>query len=136
MCASGDNGMLPADLHRAERYWRWSFGDKPCNVLGRMWCEADDAGELGVLEAGELLWDEAPACQGDAALSEQRHQWPLISQCLSPPTPRRCKTYLGRRSQAWSGNCVWESALAAHVWANPEDCRWTTVSGSATTESG
>ena len=52
--------MLPADLHRAERYWRCSFGDRPCSVLGRMWCEADDAGELGVLEAGELLWDEAP----------------------------------------------------------------------------
>lgn len=61
VCASGDRGMLPADLHRAERYWRWSFGDSPCSVLGRMWCDADDAGELGVLDAGELLWDEAPA---------------------------------------------------------------------------
>lgn len=60
VCASGDSGMLPADLQRAERYWRCSFGDRPCSVLGRMWCEADDAGELGVLEAGELLWDEAP----------------------------------------------------------------------------
>lgn len=27
--ASGDSGMLPADLQRAERYWRCSFGDRP-----------------------------------------------------------------------------------------------------------
>lgn len=58
--ASGDSGMLPADLQRAERYWRCSFGDRPWSVLGRMWWDADEAGELGVLEAGELLWDEAP----------------------------------------------------------------------------
>lgn len=56
--ARGDRGMLPADLQRAERYWRCSLGERPCRELGRMCWEA--AGELGVLEAGELLWDEVP----------------------------------------------------------------------------
>lgn len=51
--AKGERGMLPADLQRAERYWRWSLGERPCRELGRMCWEA--AGELGVLEAGELL---------------------------------------------------------------------------------
>lgn len=84
VCASGDSGMLPADLQRAERYWRCSFGDSPCRVLGRMWCEADDAGELGVLEAGELLWEEAPAGgregllrAGYTARAQPRHPAPL-----------------------------------------------------------
>ena len=49
--------MLPADLQRAERYWRWSLGLRPCRELGLMWWEA--AGELGVLDAGELLWEVA-----------------------------------------------------------------------------
>jgi hypothetical protein len=70
VCARGDSGMLPADLQRAERYWRCSFGDSPCKVLGLMWCEADEAGELGVLEAGELLCDEAPAGQRRCKHSE------------------------------------------------------------------
>lgn len=51
--ASGDSGMFPADLQRAERYWRCSFGERPCRELGLMWWEV--AGELGVLDAGELL---------------------------------------------------------------------------------
>lgn len=51
--ARGDRGMLPADLQRAERYWRWSLGERPCRELGLMCWEG--AGELGVLEAGELL---------------------------------------------------------------------------------
>lgn len=59
VCARGERGMLPADLQRAERYWRCSLGDRPCRVLGRMWWD-EVAGELGVLEAGELLWEEAP----------------------------------------------------------------------------
>lgn len=45
--------MLPADLRRGERYWRCSFGARPCRELGRMWPEL--AGELGTLELGELL---------------------------------------------------------------------------------
>lgn len=45
--------MFPADLQRAERYCRWSLGDRPCRELGLMWWDA--AGELGVLDAGELL---------------------------------------------------------------------------------
>lgn len=51
--ARGDRGMLPADLQRAERYWRCSLGERPCRELGLMCWEA--AGELGVLETGELL---------------------------------------------------------------------------------
>lgn len=51
--ARGDSGMLPADLQRAERYCRWSLGDRPCRELGLMWW--DGAGELGVLDAEELL---------------------------------------------------------------------------------
>lgn len=50
--------MFPADLQRAERYWRCSLGERPCSELGLMWWEeeaAAAAGELGVLEAGELL---------------------------------------------------------------------------------
>lgn len=50
--------MLPADLQRAERYWRCSLGESPCRELGLIcWVVA---GEFGVLEAGELLWEEAP----------------------------------------------------------------------------
>lgn len=61
--ARGDSGMLPADLQRAERYWRWSFGERPCRELGLMCWEGE--GEVGVLEAEELLWDEAPDGDGD-----------------------------------------------------------------------
>ena len=93
VCASGDSGMLPADLQRAERYWRCSFGDRPCSVLGRMWCDADDAGELGVLEAGELLWDEAPADERErtmsaagAARAPPRHRAQLDPRAGSGPT--------------------------------------------------
>ena len=32
--ARGERGMLPADLQRAERYWRWSFGERPCREEG------------------------------------------------------------------------------------------------------
>lgn len=53
MRASGERGMLPADLRRGERYCRWSFGASPCSELGRMWPEL--AGEFGTLELGELL---------------------------------------------------------------------------------
>lgn len=56
--ASGDRGMLPADLRRGERYCRWSLGARPWRELGRMWPEL--AGELGTLELGELLWEELP----------------------------------------------------------------------------
>lgn len=35
--ARGESGMLPADLQRAERYCRWSLGDRPCRELGLMW---------------------------------------------------------------------------------------------------
>lgn len=56
--ASGDSGMLPADLRRGERYWRWSLGAKPWRELGRVCPEP--AGELGTLELGELLCDEFP----------------------------------------------------------------------------
>lgn len=56
--ASGDSGMLPADLRRGERYWRWSLGARPCRELGRVCPEL--AGELGTLELGELLCDEFP----------------------------------------------------------------------------
>lgn len=58
MWASGDSGMLPADLRRGERYWRWSLGARPCRELGRVCPEP--AGELGTLELGELLCDEFP----------------------------------------------------------------------------
>lgn len=34
--ARGDRGMLPADLRRGERYWRWSLGARPWRELGRM----------------------------------------------------------------------------------------------------
>lgn len=54
--------MLPADLRRGERYWRWSFGASPCRELGRMWPEL--AGEFGTLELGELLWEEFPPTVG------------------------------------------------------------------------
>lgn len=64
--------MLPADLQRAERYWRWSLGDRPCRELGRMWWEA--AGELGVLEAGELLWEEVPVESRGNRLFENNSQ--------------------------------------------------------------
>lgn len=50
--------MLPADLRRGERYWRWSLGARPCRELGRVCPEP--AGELGTLELGELLCDEFP----------------------------------------------------------------------------
>lgn len=36
VCARGDSGMFPADLQRAERYWRCIFGDRPCRELGLM----------------------------------------------------------------------------------------------------
>lgn len=50
--------MLPADLQRAERYWRCSLGESPCRELGLIcWVVA---GEFGVLVAGELFWEEAP----------------------------------------------------------------------------
>lgn len=53
MRARGERGMFPADLRRGERYWRWSFGARPCSELGRIWPEL--AGEFGTLELGELL---------------------------------------------------------------------------------
>lgn len=34
--ARGDRGMLPADLRRGERYWRWSLGARPWRELGLM----------------------------------------------------------------------------------------------------
>lgn len=57
--ASGERGMLPADLRRPWRSrWPGSLGPRPCRVLGRMWPEP--AGEFGALELGELLWEEFP----------------------------------------------------------------------------
>lgn len=56
--ARGDSGMLPADLRRGERYWRWSLGARPWSELGRVCPEP--AGELGTLELGELLCEELP----------------------------------------------------------------------------
>lgn len=63
--ASGDSGMLPADLRRGERYCRCSLGARPCSELGRAWAPPTPqapppAGELGTLEPGELLWDDVP----------------------------------------------------------------------------
>lgn len=55
--ASGERGILPADLRLPERYrCPLSLGARPCRVLGRMCPEP--AGELGALELGELLWEE------------------------------------------------------------------------------
>lgn len=55
--ASGESGMLPADLRLPDRYrCPLSLGARPWRVLGRM-CP-DPAGELGALELGELLWEE------------------------------------------------------------------------------
>lgn len=74
--ASGESGMFPADLRRGERYWRCSLGARPCSELGRMWPEL--AGELGTLELGELLWDEAPPT-GAAAGEDRRSAGPASS---------------------------------------------------------
>lgn len=65
--ARGDRGMLPADLRRGERYWRWSLGARPCRELGRMWPEL--AGEFGTLELGELLWEEFPPTDGEKTVT-------------------------------------------------------------------
>lgn len=55
--ASGESGMLPADLRLPDRYrCPLSLGARPWRVLGRI-CP-DPAGELGALELGELLWEE------------------------------------------------------------------------------
>lgn len=58
--ASGDSGMLPADLRRGERYCRCSLGARPVRELGLAWAAPPEppeppAGELGTLEPGELL---------------------------------------------------------------------------------
>lgn len=92
VCASGESGMLPADLQRAERYWRCSLGDRPCSVLGLMWCDDDDAGELGVLEAGELLWDEAPAGREGVASGALKAppRCPQPPGALSPSAGAEC----------------------------------------------
>lgn len=80
--ASGESGMFPADLQRAERYWRWSLGERPCRELGRMcW---DGAGELGVLEAGELLWDEAPEGEEQKEITHQSRSWIGWRRCPLP----------------------------------------------------
>ena len=57
--ASGESGMLPADLQRAARYCRCSFGERPCRELGRR-C-GPGAGDGGALEPGELLGGDVPA---------------------------------------------------------------------------
>lgn len=68
--ASGDSGMLPADLRRPwRRRWPGSLGPRPCSVLGRMWPEP--AGELGALELGELLWDEFPPAERGKQLQRE-----------------------------------------------------------------
>ena len=55
--ARGDNGILCTDLRR----WGDLMADilclSPWSELGRL-CSCDPAGELGVLELGELLFDE------------------------------------------------------------------------------
>lgn len=50
------------------------MGDRPCRELGLMWCEA--AGEFGVLEAGELLWEDVPG-EGHVkkGLTESHTRW-------------------------------------------------------------
>ena len=57
VCANGDKGMLPADLQRADRYCRCSFGERPCRELGRICC--DTRGPVGA------LWDREPENRGD-----------------------------------------------------------------------
>ncbi|KAG7271983.1 hypothetical protein CRUP_001543 [Coryphaenoides rupestris] len=55
--ASGDSGMLPADLRRGDRYCRWSLGARPCRELGRMWPElADPRGSPEWAESGVVRW--------------------------------------------------------------------------------
>lgn len=81
--ASGDSGMLPADLRRGERYWRCSLGARPCSELGRMWPEP--AGELGTLEPGELLWDEFPPTEtGSGAVRGEPSTGPRLCADDSP----------------------------------------------------
>lgn len=75
--------MFPADLHRAERYWRCSLGERPCRELGLMCC--DGAGELGVLVAGELLWEEAPGGRQKQKTERRLTQGTHPSEQISPP---------------------------------------------------
>lgn len=78
MWANGDSGMLPADLRRGERYWRWSLGARPCRELGRVCPEP--AGELGTLELGELLCDEFPPTL-DSRMNGKTDQQKTAHQC-------------------------------------------------------
>lgn len=100
VCASGERGMLPADLHRAERYWRWSFGERPCRELGLIcW---DGAGELGVLEAGELLCEEAPnGPETETNYPGEQFQQNRFrnSWCVNTLFPT---SYPGMNAQGWS----------------------------------
>lgn len=84
--------MLPADLQRAARYCRCSFGERPCSELGRR-C-GPGAGDGGALEPGELLGGDGPARAkrqraalaprlGPAA-SPDRRGLPAASQPLLP----------------------------------------------------
>lgn len=68
------------------------MGDRPCSVLGLMWCDDDDAGELGVLEAGELLWDEAPAGREGVASGALKAppRCPQPPGALSPSAGAEC----------------------------------------------
>lgn len=60
----------------------------------------------------------------------------LSTSVPQSPTPRRRRTYLGRRSQVWSDNYAWASVRVVRAWASQEDCRWTTKTGSERTETG
>ena len=55
--ASGDSGMLCTDLRRCGDLMVCSLCFSPCSELGRENCDGV-AGELGVLDVGELLFDE------------------------------------------------------------------------------
>lgn len=79
--------MLPADLRRGERYWRWSLGARPWRELGRVCPEP--AGELGTLELGELLCDEFPptldSCMdGWTEKQKKAHQCQLLEEMSGP----------------------------------------------------
>lgn len=85
-----------------------------------------------MLEAGELLCDEAPAGQKRCKHAEH------LSALVPPPhpAPRRRRTYLGRRSPVWSDSYVWATVRVVRAWASREDCRWTTRIGSERTAIG
>lgn len=100
--------MLPADLRRGERYWRWSFGARPYRELGRMCPEL--AGELGTLELGELLWDEFPPTERtdeelNEACSHFYKTWSIKAVRVA---------HLSGRSQVWTCSPAWGSVATGY----------------------